>query len=298
MTATTNNTNDIGNALRMIEKAEAIGAASIAKLERMTAEDGKDRTKTAKGIRTSLKAAAQTRKILEKIDKRESKTATPDERRSLIRLVSIGKHSGGKIEGAESIDGTCHCDFCEKMAQNPDFICAECYARGEQEQKKTSPQIRHIINAAILSGILFTLADLRLLPISAQRVRFCEDGDTVNETMGRNLLRIAKVNPAAAFGYWYKNRAAIKAAVKAEGKPRNVCFVQSSPIVGEPTDWDGIADAIFTVYINAVEVAEAINRGAIPCNGIKCLICGWRCYKANKKGNGPAHVAELLRPQK
>ena len=230
--------------------------------------------------------------------RRESKTATPDERRALVKLISIGKHAGGKIAGSESIDGSCHCDFCEKMAQNPDFICHECYARGDDEQKKTSPQIRHITNAAILSAVLFTLADLRLLPISAQRVRFCEDGDTVNVTMAQNLLRIAKVNPSAACGYWYKNSPTVKAAVAIEGKPRNVRLVQSSPVVGRPAAHDGISDVIFTVYMTAEEVAAAIAAGAVRCNGVKCQVCGWNCYTCKRREGCPVHVAELLRKQR
>ena len=227
---------------------------------------------------------------------------TADERLQLLQLVNVAYHSSGKIDGCFSIDSCAACEFCQKMihaaASNELMICGACYAAADAW--KEAAWRRHKLNARILSTVLFSVDELKSLQIPGILCRFNEDGDTVNETMGRNYLRIAAGHPGTKFGYFYKNIPAVAAALQTEGYtkkselPENVRFIHSSVLIGFAARETWFDDAIFTVYPDAETTSTAIAAGAHACNGKKCMACGFHCYMMQRRDT-VVHIAEVLR---
>ena len=227
---------------------------------------------------------------------------TADDRRRLLCIVNVAYHTSGKIEGVFSIDSTASCDFCQRMIKaalsHVLMICGACYAAADAW--KEAAWRRHKLNARIFSTVLFTVEELKALHIDGHLCRFNEDGDTVNEIMARNYLRIAAAHPLTMFGYWYKNTAAVEAGLIAEGitrredRPDNVRFIHSSILIGfeSPETW--FDDAIFTVYPDEQTTLEAVAAGAHECNGRRCRACGYTCYVMQRRDN-VVRVAEVLR---
>ena len=279
------------------------------KAVKMNANDA--RNLAAEEARKAEKNAAKLAKMRARLDAMEKRAAeilakgdamTAEDRRALLNLVNVAYHDSGKIEGCFSVDGSASCEFCQKMiaaaADNLLMICGCCYAAADSW--KEAAWRRHKLNALILSSVLFTAEELRALPIDGQRCRVNEDGDTVNETHARNLLRIAETRPGTAFGYWYKNSPAVESGLKAEGYttretlPENVRFIHSSPLIGFPARATWFDDAIFTVWPDAATTAAAIAAGAHECNGRRCRACGFTCYLMQRQPE-PLHIAEVLR---
>lgn len=231
---------------------------------------------------------------------------TAEDRAALLSLVNVAYHEGGKIDGVYSVDSTAACEFCARMRaaaeENALIICGSCYAAADAY--KEAAWRTHKLNALILSTVLFTRDELLALNIPGPRCRFNEDGDTVNITMGRNYLRIAAGRPGVHFGYWYKNRPAVEAALKAEGYrtraqlPENVRFGHSSVLIGIPAEATWFDDFVFTVYPDAETTAAAIAAGAHECNGRKCRACDYTCYMMARRPDAPLQVAEILRAGK
>ena len=283
MTAKTTNTN---NARTLDAEKARKAAANQKRLETMRAN-----------------LADLEKRAADLLQKGDSMTAA--DRRALLALVNVAYHDSGKIEGCYSVDGSASCDFCQKMisaaADNVLIICGACYAAADAW--KEAAWRRHCLNARILSTMLFTAEELTLLDVPNipwTRVRFNEDGDTVNETHARNLLRIAATRPAANFGYWYKNAPAVEAGLHAEGihcradLPKNVRFIHSSLLIGFQARACWFDDATFTVYPDAETTAEAIAAGAHECNGKRCRACGYFCYLQRRQETA-VNIAEVLR---
>jgi hypothetical protein len=225
-------------------------------------------------------------------------------RARLLALVNVAYHDSGKIEGCSSVDGCASCEFCQRMiaaaADNDLMICGCCYAAADAW--KEIAWRTHSLNARILSSVLFTLEELATLRLT-ERCRFNEDGDTVNETHARNLLRIVVTHPGTFCGYWFKNGPAVAAGLAAEGYktredlPANVRFIHSSALIGFPARPLWFDDGIFTVFPDQETTDAAIAAGAWECNGRRCRACGYFCYMHDRRPE-PVHIAELLRTNK
>jgi hypothetical protein len=236
---------------------------------------------------------------------RKGDEMTQADRFRLLALVNVKLHEeGSKIADIFSIDSTAACEFCTAMrrsaADNVLMICRYCYAAADAW--KEAAWRRHKLNAFILSTVLFTVEELAIIPVGAL-CRYNEDGDTVNETMARNYLRIAAAHPATRFGYWYKNAPAVEAGLHAEGihtrdqLPENVRFIHSSMLIGFEARELWFDDAIFTVYPDEETTRAAIAAGAHECNGRKCRACGFNCYLMQRRPQ-VLHIAEVLRCSK
>jgi len=227
-----------------------------------------------------------------------------DGRLALLALVNVAYHSSGKIEGCHSIDSCASCEFCRRMIDSAEgntlVICGACYADADQYKEFSWRQ--HSLNARILSSVLFTVDELQTLVIG-NLCRFNEDGDTVNDIMARNYLRIAASHPDTSFGYWYKNAPAVEAGLHAEGiwtrdaLPENVRFIHSSILIGFAARALWFDDAVFTVYPDAETTAAAVAAGAHECNGRRCRECGYTCYLHIRRAEA-LHIAEYLRTGK
>ena len=214
----------------------------------------------------------------------------------LIRIINVAYHKTGKIEGITSLDGSCTCNFCEKLRGaveiDKTIICGLCYAA--RDAYKEAAWRRHQLNARILSSVLFDEMALTALAISTIYGRINGDGDIVNATHARNVLRAIRVHKMTRFGFWYKNVPAVRAGILAEGKPVNVTFVQSSVHIGKADKPAEFTDIVFTVYPTYESLQAAIDAGAVQCNGRKCMTC-LACYNGDGNGNGVRYVAEYLR---
>lgn len=237
--------------------------------------------------------------LLQKAQIEGSAALTPDERLTLIRMIPCNLHNDGKIEGINSLDSSCAgCGFCQSMRQaaqsNPLLICGYCYDAA-QESYRIQMKERHILTMAILATVAFTIEELSLIP-AGPLVRINSSGDTPNVIYAENMVRFALAHPDSAIGYWAKNIPAVEAAFDHLGKPANVRFIQSSPVIGKPAKRSRYADNLFTVYLTEADVQKALASGANECNGRKCKDCGYSCYLGGWESG--TDIAELFRGSK
>lgn len=276
----------------------------------------KKTTTAAAAVEMEKKAATARRlaKMRANLEALENKAAaiiakgddmTTADRLTLLSLVNVKLHEeGSKIADIFSIDSTAACEFCTAMRRSAEdnvlMICRYCYAAADSW--KEAAWRRHKLNALILSTVLFSREELATLAIGAL-CRFNEDGDTVNETMARNYIRIGLSHPNTRFGYWYKNKPAVESGLKAEGftsrdqLPENIRFIHSSALIGFEARPAWFDDAIFTVFPDAETTEAAIAAGAHECNGRKCRACGFTCYLMHRRPE-PLYIAEVLRCSK
>ena len=266
---------------------------------------------TNKAMTREEKNAARLEKMRANLSRLESAAAailekpelTHDDRLQLLQLLNIAYHESGKIETIASVDSCAACGFCEKMRNaaknNKLIICGYCYAYADQW--KEAAWRRHKLNALILSSVLFTMEELKTLAIPSMRCRINEDGDIVNVTHARNIVRLALSHSYIEFGFFFKNYEAVESGLHAEGihkradLPKNIRFIQSSYMIGIKARPLWFTHCVFTVYPNEELTLQAIAAGEFACNGRKCKDCGYHCYNTALNDDNVAYIAELLR---
>lgn len=210
----------------------------------------------------------------------------------LVNAVNVSK-MGGKLEGYYSVSTSVLMNpICQKRAQVPGSICAQCYAATYAAMRNELNQALET-NFRILNEMLISETAWATLtwPTTNGDGRIESFGDVASVTAARNYLRIIKTHPWINFGVWTKNVPLwIRAFDLEGGKPANMKFIVSSPIVNErvaiPEEWLPYVDHRFTVY--AKDYAEE-HDVLINCGGKKCMTCR-NCY-----GDGPFDIAELLK---
>lgn len=233
--------------------------------------------------------------IVNSILAKKPEEITAADRMQLIMIYSVSFHDTGKIEGTASLDSSCHgCTFCQKMMKaaeaNPQIICGKCYDF-RQENYRIAVKNRHMLNLRIMSSVSFTVEELAMLP-TAMIDRINSSGDMENATHAGNMVKYAIAHSAARVGLWAKNDAAVQEAFDTYGKPENVVYIASSPVINKKRALPKYADYTFTVY-DAEHIDAAIAGGSMECNGKKCKNCGFKCYYGTwPKGSD---IAELLR---
>lgn len=290
--------------------------------ETETKQNAKE-NETMKNTSTKTAAAARNVKAIENANQKtelackliaDLKQSTSEEDKHNIRLALLSMlvcrlKESGKIEGIPSIDGNAATtEFCLAMrnlaVKYPELnlVCGKCYAMSKTQLSRDIVQITHARNAMILSEVDFPEDELALVPIPATVYNpFCrvdEDGDMRNKTHALNILKLAKTHAMINFGFWYKNRHAVYAAIDEYGKPGNVELIFSVPNVSKDIDRIKASagkydDKVFAVFNTLEEVNLAIEKGFVRCNGIKCLNCGFHCYR--KQESKVTFIAELLR---
>lgn len=256
--------------------------------------NGKRLYTTRKNLFSLVKRAS------ELIENRNPDTLSAVERLELVSIIKAAFHESGKIEGLFSVDSSAAgCEFCQTMQKIKGSICETCYAMGKREQMKEATQVRHKLNMIILSRVSFTVDELRTLGIYGA-TRINEDGDIVNVIHAENILRLTIAFRVYRFGFWYKNRFAVKQAYinfgadtkeKRKAMFPNVTMVLSSVMIDKPAEGDFTTDIVFTCYSSDELYLQAIASGAHPCNGKKCKACGFHCYQEGAAGS----VAEKVR---
>ncbi len=206
--------------------------------------------------------------------------------------VHVSDGMSGKLENMLAISTPCTCnELCKKYMQDPNKICANCYADAILEMKKGG-RGANLLKALEKNYELLTSSalPLELLPVfpNTQYCRIEAFGDIANVTQAINYTNIAKANPNVTFAWWSKNLNFLeKAFEECGGKPINVIVVQSSFYVNKQDQKHRIADKVFTVYTK--EYAEEHNI-EINCGARHCATC-LQCYKFN----GVVYINELLK---
>lgn len=227
---------------------------------------------------------------------REAKNGSKAARLELLMMLNkaIAYHNSGKIEGLHSLDTACsNNNFCPRMqaSEDPSCICKYCYTRNLWD----AARFAHHITGEILSGVELTPEEAKAISIFAPLFRFNSDGELINYTHARNLLRIAATHPETTFSLWTKRPGILNPVISEEHKPQNLICGVSSPTINVPfrERWTW-CDFVFTVY-TPEGMRRALARGEHECNGRKCMDCGFYCYHKHTETSGPVYVAEALR---
>lgn len=196
----------------------------------------------------------------------------------LVSILHVVHHSNNKLEGLDSVSTSClHNPIClARMAT--DSICKSCYASAQQQMQHGLDD-HNALNAYILQNFLFTEKALARLGMYTMFCRIESFGDVASVIQAVNYIRIIRAHANQHFAIWSKNLAIWADAFKADGKPENTTFVQSSVMENKrDTKYADFVDHVFTVWSNEQIAAE--NGVSISCGGRKCLTC-LHCYHKN-----------------
>ena len=204
----------------------------------------------------------------------------------LVMCVSVSALTG-KLEDFYAVSTSVLMNpICQARAKDCDCICKDCYAAAGASRFAGLCQGLET-NYLILNNFLISEEAWALLPIPTTNgySRIESHGDVASTVCAINYDRIVASHQHLNFGVWSKNLNIWKTVFDVEGKPNNMKFIASSPIVNVvmeiPEDMKKYVDHVFTVY--DPEYAKA-NNIAINCGTWKghdldhrCKLC-MRCY--------------------
>lgn len=218
-----------------------------------------------------------------------------------IRLVMciIVSMLTGKLEDFFAISTSVLMNsICQARAKIEGCICKDCYAAANCSRFSGLCQGVET-NFLILNNFLISLEAWATLAIPSinGKARIEAHGDVASETCAINYNRIVESHKHLTFTVWSKNLAIWKAVFEAEGKPDNMIFIASSPMVNEvmeiPEDMKQYVDHVFTVYDldYAREHEININCGTWEKDNLnhKCKTC-MKCYEYD---NADFYINEL-----
>jgi len=188
--------------------------------------------------------------------------------------VHVSDSMSGKMAGVPSISTSCLLNpICQARMQNPDSICAHCYAAATLTRYtaagKAMESNYHLLSEQVLP--------LDLLPVFANVsiVRIESFGDVGTYEQAVNYANIARLNQGVMFAWWTKNAHIVAQVFADYGKPKNVLLIESSEFVNvEKSRLSEFTDKVFTVY--DAETIEKQNV-SINCGARSCATCR-RCY--------------------
>ena len=181
--------------------------------------------------------------------------------------------------------------ICQARAKIAGCICKDCYAAAGCARFSGLCQGLET-NFLILNNFLISAKAWAILAIPSLTncARIEAHGDVATEICAINYNRIVESHKHLTFTVWSKNLNIWKTVFETEGKPDNMIFVASSPIVNEamdvPEDMKKYVDHVFTVFDKeyAIEHNININCGTWNADELdhRCKLC-MRCYdKLNK----------------
>lgn len=188
--------------------------------------------------------------------------------------------------------------ICQARAKVDGCICKDCYAAAGCSRFTGLCQGVET-NYLILNNFLISEEAWAILPIPSitGKARIESHGDAATEICAINYNRIVASHRHLDFAVFSKNLNLYRPVFETEGKPDNMIFVASSPIVNVvmeiPADMVKWVDHVFTVYTR--EFAEAnnivINCGTWEGHDLdhRCKRC-MRCYT---RGNTEYNCSEL-----
>lgn len=188
--------------------------------------------------------------------------------------------------------------ICQARACKDGCICKDCYAANGAARFSALCQSLET-NYLILNN--FLLSEEALATVAMPSTNGCgrieSHGDVATEICAINHVRFIRSHNYLTFGVWTKNLHLYKRVFETEGKPDNMIFIASSPIVNEVMELPEWAkkyvDHIFTVYDPeyAKEHNIKINCGTWEGHDLdhRCRNC-MKCYT---KGNSEYYINEL-----
>lgn len=188
--------------------------------------------------------------------------------------------------------------ICQARAKIEGCICKDCYAAAGCARFVglcQSLETNYIIlnNFLLSEEALATVA----IPSTNGKARVEAHGDAASLICAINHRRLVASHRHLDFGLWTKNDEFYVNAFDAEGKPDNMIFIVSSPMVNEIAEISERAkkyvDHVFTVYEKeyAIEHGIKINCGTWNANDLdhRCKLC-MKCYD---KQNKDFYISEL-----
>ena len=236
------------------------------------------------------------RPILEAID--AGRPLTMAEEIAALRCLHVSENMTAKLQNVNALSTACSVNpTCQARAKDCRSICAHCFAFLTFERYNDLEQAA-IINFIILNSALYSVeawAAVNIPPSAAfDLFRIEAFGDVASAIQCGNYIRLAETHSyLQRVGVWSKNLGFWASAFEVMGKPANMVFNASSPVLNEamviPDRFAWFVDHVFTVYNAAAAIAGDVN---INCGDRICANCK-RCYTA---GNERA-VNEILKQE-
>lgn len=196
-------------------------------------------------------------------------------------LYSITIHTDGdKMELFKSINGIPFNCYCDKKAQNPEFICYECYSR-KQLKRYIDLHFKCAKNEYFYSNIELTIDDIPF--INDCYFRFESFGELTTPLKVKNYFLICEKNKSTFFAFFTKLPFIVDSAFKKYNlvKPKNCKFILSSPLKNiktiVPDAYKYFVDATFTVFTKQYAKEHGIIINCMK----KCIHC-LKCYTKNE----------------
>lgn len=218
-----------------------------------------------------------------------------------VRLVACIVVSAltGKLEDFYAVSTSVLMNpICQARAKDEKCICKDCYAACGASRFAGLCQGLET-NYLILNNFLISEEAWSVLPIPSVNgyARIESHGDVASNICAVNYRRIISSHRHLNISAWSKNLEFWKHAFDAEGKPDNMQFIASSPIINEVMeiheDMRRYIDHVFTVYDPeyAKEHGIVINCGTWDKGSLdhRCKLC-MRCYI---HGNTDFYINEL-----
>jgi len=204
----------------------------------------------------------------------------------LVMLIVVSALTG-KLEGFYAVSTSVLMNLiCQARARIEGCICKDCYAAQGCGSRSTLCQALET-NFIILNNFLISVEAWAMLAIPSinGRARIEAHGDVASEICAINYNRIVESHKHLKFAVFSKNLGIWKNVFLTEGKPDNMIFIASSPMVNEvmeiPVDMMQYVDHVFTVYDEdyAKEHNININCGTWEGHDLdhRCKRC-LRCY--------------------
>jgi hypothetical protein len=181
--------------------------------------------------------------------------------------------------------------ICQARAKCNGCICKDCYAAAGASRFSGLTQALET-NYLILNNFILDEEVLASVPIPSTngKARIESHGDAATEICAINHRRMVASHRHLICAVFSKNLYLYKNPLDAEGKPDNMIFISSSPIVNEimeiPNDCKWFVDKVFTVYEPEYvrEHGIKINCGTWNAGDLdhRCKLC-MRCYDLENK---------------
>lgn len=260
-------------------------------IDSVNAETGKPllNSKTRKKLQTLLP-------FMRRIE--EGKRISMDMQINVLHCLHVSENMTAKLEDINALSTACSVNpICAARSKDCNSICASCFAFLTFERYGDLEQAA-IINFIILNAMVYSATAWKTVNIPASAAygifRIEAFGDVASAVQAANYIIIAKTHKyLGKLGLWSKNLGFWYTAFTAYGKPSNIVFNASSPVLNEriaiKPEFEWFIDHVFTVYNSEFALANNID---INCGDRKCKNCK-RCYS---KGN-ERNVNEILKQE-
>ena len=221
---------------------------------------------------------------------------TTAEQVQALQQLHTSENMTAKLEDVNALSTACSANpICKARAADACSICAHCFAFATLDRYNDLEQAA-VVNFIVLNMMVYSPAAWKAITIPAsaagQLFRVEAFGDTASAIQAANYTVMAATHRhLGKVGIWSKNLGYWATAFDALGKPSNIVFNASSPVLNQPAAiperFKWFVDHVFTVYDAAHALAEGVD---INCGMRNCKDCR-HCYKRN---NGQA-VNEILK---